>query len=118
MAPPPPSKPDAVLALTTIGGLEDGRSLARGLVESRLVACVNLLPDLTSIYRWRGGIEEEAEILLLIKTTRDRLPEMRRWIDTNHPYEVPELLLLDVDGGSADYLAWLREAVTPSEGEE
>lgn len=101
-----------MIVLTTIGGGDDAAALARVLVEERLVACVNILSGLTSVYRWQGGIEQDAEQQLVMKTTRDRVPALEARLRGLHPYDVPEFLVLDVDGGGADYLAWLREAVT------
>lgn len=83
------------------------RTLARELVEGRLAACVNLLPPVTSLYRWEGRIEEASEVPLLIKTTRDCYPALERAIRARHPYEVPEILALPAAGGFDGYLRWV-----------
>jgi periplasmic divalent cation tolerance protein len=106
--------PDAVhirIAFTTVASLDEGRRLARQLVERRLAACVNLLPNLTSIYRWQGAVEEASEVLLLIKTTAEQLPALESAVRELHSYEVPEFLALDVESGSQPYLDWLRGSV-------
>jgi len=86
--------------------------LAGGLVEQRHAACVSILPGLTSVYAWKGQIESAEESLLLIKTRLANFPELERFIKELHPYEVPEILAIPVQAGSADYLAWLRESVS------
>jgi periplasmic divalent cation tolerance protein len=83
---------ERVVALSTVGTAEDAERLARALVEKRLAACVNIIPGLVSIYRWRGAVEREALVSL-------------------HPYEVPELLTLPVEDGHPPYLSWLDESV-------
>jgi periplasmic divalent cation tolerance protein len=87
-------------------------SLAEGLVEARLAACVNVLPSAVSIYRWKGRVRRDEESLLVIKTSAAKLKALERWIMARHPYEVPEFLALPVSAGSRRYLAWLAEAVS------
>lgn len=99
------------IALTTTGTVEEGQRLARVLVERRLAACVNVIPNLTSVYRWQGAIEEASEVLLLIKTTKEMLGALESFLRENHSYEVPEFLVLDVDSGSQPYLDWLLNSV-------
>lgn len=102
---------DAVLVLTTIGGQADAPAFARALVDARLAACVSILPPAVSIYRWKDGVEQEAEQPLAIKTTRARVEALRAWMAAHHPYEVPELLVVPVADGGEAYLAWLTAAV-------
>jgi len=97
--------------LTTLGADADAPSLARALVEERLAACVSILPGVVSVYRWQDGVEQDREQQLLIKTTRDRLTALEARLRQLHPYEVPELLVLDVERGGEAYMAWLRESV-------
>ncbi len=85
--------------------------MARDLVESKLAACVNVLPSVQSIYRWQGEVETAQEILLLIKTTSDRFPELQRRIIHLHSYETPEIIALPVSMVSDKYLAWIQESV-------
>ncbi|HEY8459015.1 MAG TPA: divalent-cation tolerance protein CutA [Blastocatellia bacterium] len=102
---------DALVVLTTLENHEDGERLAGLLLESALAACVQILPPMTSIYRWQGAIERASEILLLIKTTRDAYPRVETVIKENHPYQTPEIIALPVAAGLADYLSWLRDSV-------
>lgn len=101
----------AAVVLTTIGIDVDGSALAQTLVEERLAACVNVLPAMTSTYRWRGQVEQSREQQLVIKTSSERLPALEARLRELHPYELPEFLILIADGGSQTYLAWVRESV-------
>ncbi|WP_147653138.1 divalent-cation tolerance protein CutA [Vulcaniibacterium gelatinicum] len=84
-------------------------ALALALVEERLAACVNRLPGLRSVYRWQGAVEQAEEVLLLIKTTTERLPALTARLRALHPYELPELVAVEAAGGLPDYLAWVVE---------
>jgi periplasmic divalent cation tolerance protein len=103
---------DHLLALTTLGKEEDARRLAKALVERRLTACVNVIGPVRSVYRWKGTIEEDRELLLLIKTRKDRFEELERALAELHPYEVPELIALPIEHGATAYLRWLDESLT------
>jgi periplasmic divalent cation tolerance protein len=103
--------PSAVLVLTTLGASADAAAFARALVEERLAACVNILPEVTSVYRWKNAVEQDREQLLVIKTTRDRLDALQARLHQLHPYEVPECLVIPAVGGSAAYLGWVEESV-------
>lgn len=107
----PPEAAPVRIALTTVSSLEEGRRMARLLVERRLAACVNLVPNLTSVYRWHEAIEEAAEVLLLMKTTAEKLPALEAAVRELHSYELPEFLVLDIESGSQPYLDWLRSSV-------
>jgi periplasmic divalent cation tolerance protein len=98
---------EALVVLCTAPTAEVAAELARALVEARLAACGNVLPGLRSIYRWRGAVEDEAEALLILKTPRDKFPALRDELVRRHPYQVPEVLALAVEAGSAAYLQWL-----------
>ncbi len=98
-----------ILVLCTAPSDEVGATLARGIVEAKLAACVNVVPGLRSFYVWKGAPCDEPEVQLLIKTRRARFDELSSWIDANHPYEVPEIVALPIEAGSASYLAWLEE---------
>lgn len=106
------SKP--VIVLTTVGPDYDARALAHTLVENRLAACVNILPEVHSVYRWEGRVTSEPEQLLLIKTTESSVDALREEIFAHHPYDVPEFLVLPVASASAAYAAWLIESVAPA----
>ncbi len=101
-----------LVVLSSVPRAEDAEFLARELVERRLAACVNILPPLTSIYRWRGEVERTEEVLMVVKTTEDRFDAVREAIVKGHPYDVPEVLALEVKAGHAPYLAWLDESVS------
>lgn len=105
-----PAPNDALVVLTTVERAEDGVRLARLLVEQELAGCVQMLPPMTSVYRWQGQVEEASEVLLLIKTTRAVYDQLEAALKQNHPYETPEIIALPVAAGSAEYLNWLSAA--------
>lgn len=88
-------------------------SLAAALVEARVAACVNVLPRLRSVYRWQGEVQREDEALLLIKTSADRFADLRREVLARHPYELPELIAVDIVDGHAPYLEWIAACTSP-----
>lgn len=90
---------------------ETARTIAAALVERQVAACVNLLPGVTSVYRWQGAVEQAEETLLLIKTTRDRYPDLEADIRARHPYEVPEIIAVPIDRGLPEYLRWIGDNV-------
>jgi periplasmic divalent cation tolerance protein len=100
-----------VLVLTTLPAVADHMAFARTLVQERLAACVNVLPEMMSVYRWQDNIEQDRERQVLIKTTASRRDALEARIKELHKYEVPELLVLPISGGSSEYLAWLKESV-------
>jgi periplasmic divalent cation tolerance protein len=98
---------DAVLVLTTVPSAEVGERIARALVEARLAACVNVLPAMLSVYRWKGEVQQETEHQLVIKTARRRLAALQEQLDQLHPYDLPEFLVLPVEDGDPAYLSWV-----------
>jgi periplasmic divalent cation tolerance protein len=102
---------EALVVLTTVEKTDEGEQLARLIVESELAACVQILPPMTSIYRWEGKLEKASEILLLIKTTRAAYPALEKLIIQNHSYQIPEIISLTVEKGLKDYLDWLTISV-------
>jgi periplasmic divalent cation tolerance protein len=102
---------DKRVVLSTCGSLEEAREIAQALVERKLAACVNIVPNIESVYRWKGEIESSTEHLLLIKTTEEAFPSLRDAITELHSYEVPECVEFVVTDGSADYLKWIEETV-------
>jgi periplasmic divalent cation tolerance protein len=103
---------ECVVVWTTINNTDDGERLASILVTERLAACVNVLGEMESTYRWKDVVETDRERQLIIKTTAERVPALQARLHELHGYEVPEFIVLPVIGGSAAYLQWIREAVT------
>jgi periplasmic divalent cation tolerance protein len=103
---------DLLVVFVTVGGEEDGKRIARTLIEDGLVACVNILPAIRSIYRWKGSIEDDEETLLIIKTGKEVLEALEDRIREIHPYENPELIAVPVVGGLEAYMDWVREQIT------
>jgi len=99
------------MAFVTAPNHEIAKSLASGLVSGKLAACVNILPGVTSVYEWEGKVNEDPEVLMMIKTRTSRIPELTQYVQKNHPYDVPEVITTSIEGGSAAYLSWLREMV-------
>lgn len=104
-----PTAARVVLITVPRGGKAE--SMAESLVESRLAACVNVIPGVVSIYRWKGRVHRDGESLLVIKTTVAKFKPLERWIKAHHPYETPEVISLPVSAGSKAYLSWLSSAV-------
>jgi periplasmic divalent cation tolerance protein len=105
---------EAVVVITTTETQKDGEWIGHLLVERGLAACVQVLPAMTSIYRWQDHIERASETLLLVKTTRERYAEVEAAIKEHHHYQTPEILALPVEASSADYLGWLLSSVKKS----
>jgi len=87
--------------------LKSAQTLASKLVLARVAACVNIVPQVLSVYRWKGAIETAAEALLVIKTADERVPELLEMLSRIHPYDVPEIIALEVSNASAPYAAWV-----------
>jgi periplasmic divalent cation tolerance protein len=102
---------ERLLVLTTVARAEDAERIAEELVGRRLAACVNVLPGVRSIYRWKGALERDEERLLVVKTRADRFEALRETLLTLHPYEVPEVVAVPIEAGSPAYLRWLDESV-------
>jgi len=102
---------DKKLVLTTAGSQQEAQQIARTLVDGRLAACVNIIPQIQSIYRWQGKVEDAQEWLLLIKMTDQAFERVRDAIGELHSYELPECISLSVEDGSAAYLNWISESV-------
>lgn len=103
-----------IVAYVTAANEDEAARIARSLVEERLAACVNIVRNVRSIYRWQGRIEDEAEVLMIVKTRRELYTRLERKVKELHSYTVPEVIALPVVEGSGDYLAWL-EAQTITE---
>ncbi|XP_077262099.1 cutA divalent cation tolerance homolog [Temnothorax americanus] len=101
------------VAYVTVPDDAIAKRLARGLVENKLAACVNIIPQLTSVYEWEGKIQEEPELLLMIKTRTERVDALTKYVKENHPYTVCEVISLPIQNGNDDYLKWISEVVPP-----
>lgn len=98
-----------LLVLCTCPDEDSARQLAGSLVQEKLAACVNIVNPISSIFAWQGRIDTEQESLLLIKTTETAYSELEQAIKQQHPYDVPEIIAIPIQQGSADYLNWIRE---------
>jgi periplasmic divalent cation tolerance protein len=112
---PDPSASEFLVALVTTPSADAARSLVRTLVERRLIACGTVLPGAVSIYRWEGAVEEQAEAVAILKTTREQWPALAAAVPALHNYSVPELIALPLAAGLVPYLAWVQGQTTPSE---
>ena len=102
---------EALLVLVTVPNAETADKLAEALVGERLAACVNVIGGVRSIYRWKGAVERDAELLCVCKTTRDGFERLRARVVELHPYELPEVIALPVERGHAPYLDWIMASV-------
>jgi periplasmic divalent cation tolerance protein len=100
-----------VIVLSTCPDATVARRIAEALVTERLATCVNRVAGIQSTYFWDGRLQDDAEILLLMKTTRERLPELKQRVQALHPYELAELLAIEVSDGAERYLDWVRAGV-------
>lgn len=102
-------------ALCTCPDPDTAERLASALVDEGLAACVNLIPGILSVYRWQGQVHRDPEVLMLIKTTGERLAALATRIRELHPYELPELIVQPVSAGLPDYLEWIRACTNPQQ---
>lgn len=102
---------DAIAVFITAANGEEAARLAEMLVDGRLAACVQILPEIESVYRWKGKVERQREVLLIAKTTASRFEELEREVRAIHSYETPEIVALPIVAGSAPYLQWLVSGV-------
>lgn len=105
------SEAEYLVALVTAGSEAEARKIAQGLVTRMLAACVNIVPGVTSIYRWQEEVQEDQEWLLVVKTRRDVLEELIQYVQRIHSYDLPEIIAVSLAGGSRDYIRWLDRAV-------
>lgn len=104
--------PQYCLVLCTCPAGEAAQTVAQTLVQERLAACVNILPGVVSVYVWQGVLENSAETLLLIKTTHALYPQLQARLRELHPYELPEIIALDINHGLPDYLNWITQCLS------
>ena len=103
---------DAILVMTTLSSADDALKLVRSLLERRLIACGTVMPGGRSLYRWKGKVSDEQEVVVFLKTRSARLETLQLAFDELHPYKVPEFLALTVTAGNAKYLEWINAETT------
>lgn len=101
------------VAYVTVPSEEVAKTIGKGLVREKLAACVNIVPQVTSIYTWENEINEDTELLLIIKTRTSRLTELIQYVRSHHPYKVFEVVSLPIESGNEPYLKWISEVVPP-----
>ena len=108
---------DYALILTTVSSEEEGHMIANELVKNKLAACVNIIPKVHSVFEWENDIQNETEVLLMIKTTKAREKDIYQTVQSLHSYDIPELITLPIDNGSDTYLHWLENSVRSTAAE-
>jgi len=104
---------DAIIVMVTCGSSGEAETIARQLLEEKLVACVNIAGRIRSLFHWKGAIARESESLLLMKTVLSRFDDLARRVKELHPYEVPEIIAMPIMVGNPDYLNWIEQATSP-----
>ncbi|ESP00914.1 hypothetical protein LOTGIDRAFT_173015 [Lottia gigantea] len=99
------------MAFITVPNLEVAKKLSHGIVKEKLAACVNIIPGITSVYEWEGKVEEDSELLLMVKTQTVKVDALSEYVRKNHPYEVAEVISSKIDNGNPPYLKWISEVV-------
>ena len=100
------------LVLCTVPDRDIAEHIAEVLVAEQLAACVNIIPAIVSVYRWKGAIEKDEELLLFIKTSQGSYQSLEQRIRTLHPYELPEIIAVPIQTGQIDYIQWIESSVT------
>ena len=100
-----------LIVFTTVSNVADAEALATKIVEAKLAACIQILPQIRSVYYWEGKLQNEAEHLLLIKTLDEKYLELESFVRENHSYDVPEIVAIPAEKVSGDYLAWVRNVM-------
>lgn len=101
-----------MVVITTLPDQEQARALSRNLVETRMIACANIIPQINSVYRWQDELIEQGECLVIMKTQARQLDRVRDFLATHHPYDVPEFIALNVSDSAEPYLAWLKQELS------
>jgi len=99
------------VVLTTAKDVDEAEHIAERLIDERLAACVNVLPAVSSTYRWKGRVEHAGEVLLLMKTSNEKLDRLMARVKELHSYKIPEILALPIERGSPEYLKWLEDSL-------
>jgi len=103
------------MAFVTVPDIVVGKTIAGALVSEKLAACVNIIPGIVSVYEWEGKIENDSELLLMIKTRTSRIPELTEFVKSKHPYDVCEVITTSIEQGNQPYLDWLGKIVPSSQ---
>lgn len=106
----PPSLP-CIIVMVTAPDMDVARKIASAALQAHLVACANLIPQVESRYWWEGKLETTSEVMIFFKTVLDNRDALQKCVVENHPYKVPEFIVTNIDGASAEYLAWIRQSV-------
>lgn len=101
-----------IVVFVTASNEDEAAKLAKALVDERLAACVNIIKDIRSIYRWKGKVEDEREVLMVVKTRENLFEPLAKRVKELHSYTTPEVIAIDIIKGSADYLSWIDEVTT------
>ena len=102
------------MAFVTVPNIEVAKKLSHGLVKNKLAACVNIIPGITSVYEWENEINEDGELLLMIKTSTDKVDDISKFVRENHPYDVAEVISSKIDNGNPPYLKWINDVIGKS----
>jgi periplasmic divalent cation tolerance protein len=103
---------DEIAVFVTADELDLARKIAEELVERRLVACVNIIPGIESIYRWQGAVQRDREVMMIMKTARYKFAEIEALVKQLHTYQLPEIIAVPIDHGSQEYLNWIQESIS------
>ncbi|TPX57489.1 hypothetical protein SpCBS45565_g08193 [Spizellomyces sp. 'palustris'] len=99
-----------VILLSTVPNEEVAKNISRGLVERKLIACANIVPKVTSVYWWDGAVQEDSELLMIMKTHASLVPQVTEYVKAEHPYKIPELIVTKIEGGNDAYIKWISES--------
>ncbi|XP_052221741.1 protein CutA homolog isoform X2 [Dreissena polymorpha] len=99
------------MAFVTVPSMDVGKKLAHGIVQRRLAACVNIIPSVTSVYEWEGKVNEDSELILMIKTSSEKIPDLSKYVRENHPYDCAEVISAKIEDGNEPYLKWIGDTV-------
>ena len=105
-----PARTEEIVVFVTAPGEEEAAKIARALVEAKLAACVNIISNIRSIYTWQGNIEDDSELLLIIKTRKSLFDDLSAKVRDLHSYDLPEVIALPIVAGSKEYLKWIGES--------
>lgn len=106
-----PNRGGLSAAFVTCPSEDVAKKLSRAMVEKDLAACVNIIPKVTSVYRWEGKVQEDSETLLMIKTRTEAVSQLIEFVKSNHPYDVPEVISVQLNEGNEAYMQWVRDSV-------